>query len=202
MSRAFLIGLTGSIGMGKTTTARFFEAEGVPVWDADAAVHRLYSKGGAAVAPLTALRPEAIVEGAVDRGRLKHWIADDPEALGRIEAVVHPLVTRDRAEFVAKAEAAGADIIALDIPLLFETGAQAQFDMVVVVSAPKDVQRERVMERPGMTDGHFQRILSKQVPDEIKRKRADRVIETVTLEAARKDVRSLISEIREGRAHA
>jgi len=202
VTRPFSIGLTGSIGMGKTTTARIFAQEGVSVWDADAAVHRLYAKGGAAVAPIGAIHADAIRDGGIDRDRLKSWIASDPTALPRIEAIVHPLVAQDRAAFMEDAIANGADIVVLDIPLLFETGAQDQFDMVLVVSAPPQLQRDRVLARPGIDDTYFQQILSKQMPDAEKRARADRVIQTRTLEGAREDVRSLIADIRKGQAHA
>lgn len=194
--RPFRLGLTGSIGMGKSTTAGMFAAEGVPVWDADAAVHRLYAKGGAAVAPLAALYPAAIEDGAVSRAALKSWIADDPTALPCIETVVHPLVAADRAAFVA---AATADIVVLDIPLLFETGADAMMDATLVVTAPLELQRARVMARPCMTEALFAAILAKQMPDAEKRARATHIIETLGLEAVRLSVQTLIGYIRETR---
>jgi len=193
--RPFVLGLTGSIGMGKSTTAGLFRAAGVPVWDADAAVHRAYSAGGAAVEPIRALCPDAIVDGAVDRAVLKAWIAEDPEALSRIEAAVHPLVAEDRKAFLADAAAAGAPVVVLDIPLLFETGGAALVDAVVVVSVPPEVQRARVLARPAMTESHFDRILAKQMPDAEKRRRADYVIETRTLDAARAAVQELIGKL-------
>ena len=199
MRRPFQLGLTGSIGMGKSTTAAMFAEEGVPVWDADAAVHRLYMPGGAGVDAIMALRPEAVHEGAVDRARLKEWIAADPAALSRIEAVIHPLVAADRAAFVAAA-AKGAPLVVLDIPLLFETGADAQMDATLVVTAPPEVQRERVLARPGMTEEQFATILARQMPDAEKRARATHVIETLTLDATRAAVRNLIDSI--GAAHA
>ena len=198
-ARPFLIGLTGSIGMGKSTTAKLFAKEGVPVWDADAAVHRLYSPGGAAVVPMAAAFPDALEDGGISRAALKKIIADDATALPRIEQIVHPLVAQDRAAFMAAAE---SDIVVLDIPLLFETGAAGKYDMVVVVSAPADVQRARVLERPGMTEADFERILSLQVPDAEKRAQADVVITTDTLESARQQVRSLLDRIRGERADA
>lgn len=194
MKRPFRLGLTGSIGMGKSTTAAMFAAEGVPMWDADAAVHRLYAAGGGAVGPIAALRADAIVKNAVDRGRLKAWIAADPTALSQIEAVVHPLVTADRAAFLATH--ADADLVVLDVPLLFETGADAQMDGSVVVSAPPEVQRARVMARPGMTETQFATILAKQMPDAEKRARATWVIATTSLEEVRAAVRNLIAQIR------
>ena len=193
--RPFVLGLTGSIGMGKSTTAGLFRAAGVPVWDADAAVHRAYSAGGAAVEPIRALCPDAIVDGAVDRAVLKAWIAEDPEALSRIEAAVHPLVAEDRKAFLADAAAAGAPVVVLDIPLLFETGGAELVDAVVVVSVPPEVQRARVLARPAMTESHFDRILAKQMPDAEKRRRADYVIETRTLDAARAAVQELIGKL-------
>lgn len=193
MSRPFLLGLTGSIGMGKSTTAGMFKDEGVPVWDADAAVARLYGPGGKAVPAIEDLRPEAVTDGKVDRQALKSWIAQDPEALGRIEEAVHPLVAADRAEFVADAS---APIVLLDIPLLFETGAQTQMDAVVVVTAPKEVQRDRVLSRPGMTEDQLKTILDRQLPDAEKRKRADYVIETLDLESARAAVQDVLADIR------
>ena len=196
MSRPFLIGLTGSIGMGKSTAAGMFRDAGLPVWDADDAVHRLYGRGGAAVEGIGALHPPAIVDGAVDRAVLKNWIAEDPAALPRIEAVVHPLVAKDRAAFIAGCD---ADIAVLDIPLLFETGSPDAFDLVAVVSAPAEMQRERVLARPGMTEAHFQRILSKQIPDAEKRARADVIIPSLNLDDTRATIAALIDDIRKGR---
>lgn len=191
----YVLGLTGSIGMGKSTTAGLFRRAGVPVWDADAAVHRLYDRGGGAVAALASLCPEVTVDGKVDREALKAWIARDPDALARIEAVVHPLVAQDRAGFLQRQRCAGAPLVVLDIPLLFETGAQALCDSVLVVSVDANTQRARVLARPGMTEGHFQSILAKQLPDDVKRARADHVIPTHTLEETAQRVAALISEL-------
>lgn len=192
----FRLGLTGSIGMGKSTTAGFFVAEGIPVWDADAAVHRLYAPGGAAVAPLAALHPAAVVAGGVDRAALKSWIAADPAALKRIETIVHPLVAADRAAFLAKAT---ADIVVFDIPLLFEKGTESDMDATLVVTAPSALQRARVLARPGMTEAQFATILARQMPDAEKRARSTHIIETLGLDAVRHAVRALIAHIREAR---
>ncbi len=188
-----LIGLTGSIGMGKSTTAAMFAEEGCAVWDADAAVHRLYSAGGAAVAPMSAAFPDAIVDGAVSRDPLRDIIGRDPGALKRIEAIVHPLVGIDRRDFIA---ATDAEIVILDIPLLFEGRNADAFDAVVVVTAPEDVQRARVLARGTMTESQFEAIKAKQMPDAEKRARADYIVETDTLDHAQAQVRAIIKDLK------
>lgn len=190
----YLLGLTGSIGMGKSTTAKMFAELGCAVWDADAAVHRLYAAGGAAVAPMAEVFPEAIVDGVVSREKLREIIAADATALRRIEAIVHPLVGLDRKDFIGTVE---SDIVVLDIPLLFEGGNEANFDAVVVVSAPEAVQRERVLARGTMTEAQFEAIRAKQMPDADKRARADHVVVTDTLEHARAQVEAIVAGIRE-----
>ncbi|MGB2893100.1 MAG: dephospho-CoA kinase [Albidovulum sp.] len=200
MKRPFLLGLTGSIGMGKSTTAAMFTDEGVPVWDADDAVDRLYARDGAGARALAALQPGAVVGGAVDRGQLKSWIAEDPGALPAIEAAIHPLVAADRAAFIEKAARAGAKVIVLDVPLLFETGADKIMDATLVVTAPERVQRARVLARPGMTEAQLATILARQMPDAEKRARATHVIETLNLDDTRAAVRDLLAKI--GATHA
>ncbi|MFB9149104.1 dephospho-CoA kinase [Roseovarius ramblicola] len=195
----FRLGLTGSIGMGKSTTARLFAEEGCAVWDADAAVHRLYARGGAGVAPIAEAFPEAVVDGAVDRGRLRAIIAGDPGALARIEAIIHPLVAQDRADFVEGQE---ADVTVLDIPLLYETDGEGALDAVAVVSVAPGVQRERVLARGTMSAADFETIMARQVPDAEKRARADYVIETDTVDHARAQVREILAKIREGQSDA
>lgn len=190
------LGLTGSIGMGKSTTAAMFADEGVPVWDADAAVHRIYAKGGAAVAPIEATYPMAITNGAVDRGKLKDMMSLCDDVLPKIQDIVHPLVAADRAAFIA--EHADAPFVLLDIPLLFETGAQV--DVTICVTAPADVQEHRVLTRPGMTKATFDMIASHQVPDAEKRAKADHIIETITLDDTRIAVQTLLQQLRD--AHA
>ncbi|MEX5563675.1 dephospho-CoA kinase [Pseudophaeobacter sp. 1A16562] len=195
----FRLGLTGSIGMGKSTTAKIFAELGCAVWDADAAVHRLYAPGGAAVAPMQAQFPEAIVDGAVDRSALKDIIARDPSALPRIEKIVHPLVGEDRAEF---RRTAASDILVFDIPLLFETSGEAAMDAVACVTVDAETQKQRVLDRGTMTVEQFEQILQKQMPIEEKRARADYVIETDTLEHARAQVEQILAEIRRKMADA
>ncbi len=194
-----LVGLTGSIGMGKSTTARLFAEAGVPVYDADAAVHQLYAPGGAAVEPLEEEFGDVVVDGAIDRERLSAKVLGDPDAMKRLEAIVHPLVGASRVHFFEKARDAGADIVVLDIPLLFETRGEAAMGAVVVVSAPAEMQRERVLARPGMTTEKFEAILARQVPDAEKRARADFVIDTSQgLEAARAQVNEVLKILRGG----
>jgi dephospho-CoA kinase len=198
-----VLGLTGSVGMGKSTTARLFAEEGAVIWDADAAVHRLYASGGGAVDPVSALLPDVVRDGAVDRERLRAAVTDDPALLARLEAAVHPLVQADREAFLDTAAQKGIAVAVCDIPLLFETGDPADFDAVIVVSAPAEVQRQRVMARPGMTAPAFQRILSRQMPDAGKRARADYVIDTsLGIEAARQQVRAVLAELAGGRGNA
>lgn len=195
----FRLGLTGSIGMGKSTTAQLFRDAGIPVWDADAAVHRLYATGGAAVAPLAALCPAAVTPQGIDRAALKSWIATDPAALSRIEAIVHPLVAADRAEFLA---ATVTDIAVLDIPLLFEKNSEAEFHATLLVTAPASLQRARVFARPGMTEAQLNLILARQMPDAEKRRRATHIVETLTLDSTRAFVHALIAYIRQVQSNA
>jgi len=196
--RPFLLGVTGSIGMGKSTTAAFFREAGVPVWDADAAVHGVYAPGGEALAAVARLCPGAVGPLGVDRARLRAAIAADPALLPRIEAAVHPLVAADRAAFIARAAGAGVPLVVLDIPLLYETGAEQTLDAVLVVTAPASEQRRRVLSRPGMTEADFAHILSRQVPDAEKCRRADHVIETRTPEQTRAAVHALIEHLAPG----
>ena len=192
--KAFRLGLTGSIGMGKSTTAQIFADEGVPVWDADATVHRLYAPGGAAALALGRALPGSLdAAGGVDRAALKAMIAADHAVLDRLNAIVHPLVSADRAAFLA---AATADIVLLDIPLLYESGLEKDCDAVAVVTAPPEVQHARVLARATMTPAMFETILARQLPDADKRARADYVIETQTLEAARAAVKDVLAGIR------
>jgi dephospho-CoA kinase len=200
--RPFVLGLTGSIGMGKSTVAQMFRDEGIPVWDADGAVHRLYAKGGAGVAQIAALRPEAVHDGEVSRPALRAWIAEDPTALARIEKAVHPLVAADRADFLAGADAADEPLVVLDIPLLFETGGERLVDAVLVVTAPAELQRERVLARPGITEADFERLLAKQMSDAEKRARADYIVQSIELEPTRQSVQALIGHLKEQNGHA
>lgn len=188
------LGLTGSIGMGKSTTARMFADLGCAVWDADEAVHRLYRPGGAAVAPISAAFPGAVEAGGVSRDRLRAIISGDPEALPRIEAIVHPLVQQDREDFAARA---GQEIGVFDIPLLFETGGDAWMDATACVTIPREVQKARVLARGTMSEAQFDHILSRQMPNEEKCARADYVIETDTLEHTRRQVQDVVTDLKE-----
>ncbi|KIN65751.1 Dephospho-CoA kinase [Sulfitobacter noctilucae] len=190
----FLLGLTGSIGMGKSTTAKMFEDEGCALWDADAAVHRLYGAGGAAVEKIGKLFPDAVADGAVSTAKLREIIAKDETALKTIEGIVHPLVGQDRVEFLNNTK---ADIIVLDIPLLFETGGEGKVDAVVCVLTDDETQKERVMARGVMTETQFELIRSKQLPAATKAERADYVINTDTMDQAREQVRNVVRDIRE-----
>ena len=193
-----IIGLTGSIGMGKSTTAAMFRAAGVPVYDADAAVADLYQVGGAAVGPLEAAFPGVTKDGAVDREALRTRVLGDDEAMGRLNKIVHPLVGADRVQFFKAAEDAGADMVVLDIPLIYETGGEANMDAVVVVSAPESQQRERVLARPGMTPDRLDAILARQMHDSEKRARAHFVVDTGRgLEPAREQVSVIIATMRD-----
>lgn len=188
------IGLTGSIGMGKSTTAQMFREAGVPVLDSDQVVHDLYK--GEAVAPIEAAFPGVVSGGAVDRGRLAERVLADAQALKRLEDIVHPLVWAARDRFLADHEAKGEKIVVYDVPLLFETGAEKSVDRIVVVSAPEDVQKARVLAREGMTAEKFAAILAKQVPDEEKRARADFIVRTDGgLENARAQVRAILQAL-------
>jgi dephospho-CoA kinase len=191
-----IVGLTGSIGMGKSTTSTMFQAEGVPVYDADAAVHALYAKGGAAVEPVEAAFPGVVTDGAIDRARLSAHVVGQPEALKRLETIVHPLVGESRKVFFEAALEANAPLVILDIPLLFETGGERNVAAVIVVSAPEAIQRERVMARPDMTAEKLDAILARQLPDAEKRARADIVIDTSKgLDSAREQVRAAIAKL-------
>jgi dephospho-CoA kinase len=192
--RMFILGLTGSLGMGKSTTARFFAEEGVPVHDADAVVHRLYD--GEAAAAIEAAFPGTTVGGRVDRDKLAARVLGDVAALKRLEAIVHPLVQEAERRLLAEAQARGEKVAVLDIPLLFETGGQDRVDAVVVVSAPPEVQRSRALERPGMTVDKLDAILAKQMPDHEKQRRADFVVDTSRgFEAARAQVRAILDAV-------
>ncbi|MFG1412555.1 dephospho-CoA kinase [Xanthobacter sp. VTT E-85241] len=187
----WILGLTGSIGMGKSATAGLFRAEGVPVYDADAAVHALYR--GEAVAPVEAAFPGVTRDGVIDRPALSARVLGDAAAMKRLEAIVHPLVRAQEMAFLAKARAAGARLVVLDIPLLFETGGERRVHAVAVVSAPAAVQKRRVLERSGMTPERFEAILAKQLPDSLKRARAHFLIDTGRgFDSARHQVRGIV----------
>jgi dephospho-CoA kinase len=190
----FLLGLTGSVAMGKSTTARFFAEEGVPVHDADAVVHRVYENE--AVPLIEAAFPGTTADGKVDRVKLGSRVMGDLSALRQLEAIVHPLVWDAEQRFLAEAEAKGVPVVLLDIPLLFETGGEARVDAVVVATAPADVQRARVLERPGMTEQRLQAMLARQLPDSEKRRRADFIVDTSRgFDDARAQVQEILRKV-------
>lgn len=191
-----IVGLTGSIGMGKSTTAAMFRDIGALIWDADAAVHALYTVGGAAVGPLQAIFPSAVVNGAVDRDILSRLVLADNDALRALEKIVHPLVGLNRLEFIEAAREKHSPVVILDIPLLFENGGNKAMDQVIVVTASAETQRQRVLARPGMTVEKFEAILARQVPDAIKREGANFIVDTGDgLDAARKQVNRIYAEL-------
>jgi dephospho-CoA kinase len=190
----FILGLTGSVGMGKSATARLFSEFGVPVHDADAVVHRLYE--GEAVDAIEHAFPGTVRDGKVDRGKLAGDVLNDPAALARLENIVHPLVRAAEDELIAAAQRRGEGTVVLDIPLLFETGAEKRVNAVVVVTASPDIQRERVLARPAMTVQKLESILARQMPDAEKRRRADFVVDTSKgFDAAREQVRAILDAI-------
>jgi dephospho-CoA kinase len=189
-----IIGLTGSIGMGKSTTLQMFANEGVPVYDADAAVHAVYS--GPAVPVVEAAFPGTTADGKVDRQKLSQRVLGNPEALKKLEQIVHPLLGAHRQKFLEDAEKAGAPIVLMDVPLLFETGGEKRMDAIIVVSAPAELQRERVLARENMTQEKLDAILARQTPDAEKRKRADFVVDTSRgLEPVRADVKDILAKV-------
>ena len=192
--KPFVLCLTGSLGMGKSTAAKFFAEAGVPVHDSDAVVHALYE--GEAVAAIEAAFPGTTADGKVDRGKLAAKVIDDKAALARLEAIVHPLVAKARDKFLADAQANGAPVVVLDIPLLFEIGGSASCDAVVVVSAPAEVQRARALARPGMSEEKFASLLAKQMPDAEKRARADFIVDSSQgLDHSRAQVHDILAAV-------
>jgi dephospho-CoA kinase len=189
----FKLGLTGSIGMGKSTTAKMFAELGIPVWDADAAVHKLYSTGGAAVSAIQELYPEAIEHGKVSRPALKRLIQSNENVLGELERIVHPLVAADRQNFIGTSD---SDIVLLDIPLLFETNGDKDMDAIACVDIDPETQRERVLKRNTMTEEQFEQILNKQLPNDIKCSQSDFVIKTDNLDHAKEQIAHIIGLIR------
>jgi dephospho-CoA kinase len=189
----FKLGLTGSIGMGKSTTAKMFAELGIPVWDADAAVHKLYSRGGAAVPAIQELYPEAIEHGEVSRPALKRLIQSNENVLGELERIVHPLVADDRQNFIGTSD---SDIVLLDIPLLFETNGDKDMDAIACVDIDPKTQRERVLKRNTMTEEQFEQILNKQLSNDIKCSQSDFVIQTDNLDHAKEQIAHIIGLIR------
>jgi dephospho-CoA kinase len=191
-----IVGLTGSIAMGKTHAARIFAEEGIPVFDADAVVHRFYQPGGKAVNIVRSLSPKAVVEGAVDRRRLSAAVMKDEGLLRRLEEAIHPLVREEQARFLEREHRRKSPIVVIDVPLLFETGRENEFDSIIVVSAPPEIQRQRALARPGMTPEKLDLILSRQLPDHEKRARADFVVETGgSDELTRSQVRRIVNQL-------
>jgi len=191
-----ILGLTGSIAMGKTETAKMFQRLGIPVYSADAAVHELYAKNGAAVKPIGALYPDVIVNGEVNREKLSLEILANPDVVGNIEKIVHPMVRQKQKEFIATSKQKDAPLIVLDIPLLFETGGEEHVDKILVVSASADIQNTRALERPGMTAEKLDLILSRQMPDQEKRAKADYIVETDKgLEHAFQQVSAIVKDL-------
>ena len=198
--RPMLVGLTGSIGMGKSETAKMFARLGIPVYDADAAVHRLYEQGGAAVPVIAKVFPDSVKDGRVDRAELTKRVTVDKDAFKTLEQLVHPLVANEQRAFLDEARAKGAEIVVLDIPLLFEAGGHARVDAIVVVSAPAHIQRARVLARPGMTEDKLDHILSRQMADEEKRAKAHFVVETDKgLDHAFEQVKSIVAALEKRR---
>lgn len=192
-----VLGLTGSIGMGKSSTSSMFYELGIPVYDADAAVHQIYDVGGSAVRPVQELFPDVVVENRIDRNRLREIVLNNSQNLVQLERIVHPLVRDTQLAFRAQCEKDGADIVVLDIPLLFETGGDKNVDHIIVVTTTAEEQRNRVLARPGMTEEAFKVILSKQIPDTEKRKRADFIINArIDFDYTREQVKALISALR------
>jgi dephospho-CoA kinase len=192
--RPFVLCLTGSLGMGKSTAAKFFAEAGVLVHDSDAVVHALYA--GEAVPPVERAFPSSTTDGKIDRGKLAAMVINDAAALRRLEAIVHPLVSASRERFLADAQAQGAAIVVLDVPLLFETGAHCNCDAVVVVTAPPELQRQRAFERAGMTDEKFLALLAKQMPDAEKRRRADFIVDSSqSFDHTRAQIRDILERV-------
>ncbi len=194
-----LVAITGSIGMGKSTTTLLFAEAGIPVFDADQSVHELYAQGGAAVGPIQAWLPEVVQDGAVDRRRLAAHLAENKSDFARLEKLVHPLVAQHRAAWTRQQQDSGAEMVLYDIPLLFEGGGETLVDLVVLVSASTEVQRKRVLARPEMTSAKFEQILARQMPDAQKREKADYLILTEQgIEDARLQVAAILRHIRQG----
>lgn len=192
-----ILGLTGSIGMGKTTTAKIFEELDVPVFDADKAVHRLYTDHKATINAIAQKFPEALIDGEISREALSALVQTDKTKLAELEKIVHPAVSISRRNWLKSQKKAKTPIVVLDIPLLFETGGEVRVDKTIVVSAPADIQKKRVLARPGMTEERFLYILSRQLPDENKRKRADFIIDSSKgLEDAAQQVQSILRELK------